>query len=167
VPTNAEVSGSEILIMSFGQLTDHMIATTNDDYGTSARLMIECLQLIPFYLPLVGQTGTEVARRYWTLHSASASDLERARVECWNYLDERSASTNTDEPEYCALRAVICVLYAKPPSDDIGELIEFFNQMLRGALIQKSDEDFLAAVVSVVDGFPRKVEAENETGLIW
>ena len=89
--------------MSFDQLTDHMIATANDDYGTSARLMKdECLQLIPFYLPLVGQTGTEVARQYRIHHSVSASDLERARVECWNYLDERSASTNTDEPEYRA-----------------------------------------------------------------
>jgi hypothetical protein len=142
--------------MNFDQLTDHMIATANDDYATSARLMIECLQLIPFHLPLVGQTGTEVARRYWIHHSVSALDLERARVECWNYLDERSASTNTDEPEYCALRAVICVLYGEPPSDDIGELIEFFNQMLRGALNQESDEDFSAAVVSVVDGFSRK-----------
>ena len=107
MPTNAGVFGSEVLTMNLDKLTDHMITTVSDDYGTSVRLMIECLRVIPFQLPPVGSSGIEIARRYWTDHSVPKPDLERARVECWNYLDERSASTNTEEPEYCGLRAVI------------------------------------------------------------
>src|SRR5579862_8609514 len=102
--------------MSLEQLTDQMLTTAKDDYGTLTRLMIECLELVPFRLPAVGEAATKIARQYWTERSLPASVLEHARVDCWNYLDQRSASTNTVVPEYCAVRAVICVLYPEAPS---------------------------------------------------
>lgn len=141
--------------MNLGDLTDRMSSVSSNNYDTSVRLMIECLQVIPFQLPKVGISGIELARRYWNDGSASTSkfDLEQARVACWNYLDERSASTNTEQPDYCAMRAVISVLYPDPPSDDIGELLFFFNQMLQGALSGQSESECCDNVNSVVDEF--------------
>lgn len=120
-------------MMSIYELTDRMIAVCNNDYAALARIMIECTQSVSPQLPPVGITGIKVARQYWVEKSVPASKLEDARVDCWNYLDERSASTNTEVPEYCALRAVICVLYEEGSSDDLGDVACFFNEMLQGA----------------------------------
>jgi len=116
-------------------------------------LMIECLRAIPTALPTVGVDAIQTARRFWIEHSVPASNLEKARVACWTYLDERSASTNTDVPEYCAVRAVICVLYADPPSKDLGDLIEFFGEMLAGALNSGTHDSVFADLVPAVEDF--------------
>jgi hypothetical protein len=131
---------------------DHIIESGNNDYASSMRIMIQCLQLIRCIVPAVGVASMKVARRFWEFHSVPTSDLERARVNCWQYLDERSASTNTELPEYCAVRAVICVLYAEPPSDDLSELVGFFVEMLAGALDHESESTFVSRVISAVDG---------------
>jgi hypothetical protein len=153
LPADANVLGSAVLTMSLDELTEHMIAVCNNRYTSLVRVMIECAQLAWSQLPPVGVAGIKVARDYWVEQSVPASKLEHARVDCWNYLDERSASTNTVVPEYCAVRAVICVLYAEPPSDDLGDIVCFFNAMLQGALNLGNDEAFTATVGSVVDSF--------------
>ncbi len=142
--------------MNLDELTDAMTATASGDYKTSVRLMVKCLRVIPFPVPDVVITGIELARRYWKHGSASETDLERARVACWNYLDHVASSTNTIEPEFCAIRAVICVLYPNAPSDDIGELIDFFNQMLRGTLAKDDEDSFSEKVMAVVEEFTKK-----------
>jgi len=152
-PWDAQLSRSETLTSYLDELTERMIVAISGDYESSVRLMIECLQLISSPMPDPGSSGIALAKRYWLDQSVTSSDLEEARVDCWKYLDERSASTNTDEPEYCALRAVICVLFPPPCSDDIRESISFFNEMLRGALPQESDDAFAATVNSIIDRF--------------
>lgn len=116
--------------MNLENLTDRMVALAKYDYETSVRLMLRCLAVIPIQLPQVAISAIDLATRYWNDRSIPKDELEEARVRCWNYLDEQSASTNTIDPEACALRAVICVLYEAPPSDEIAELIAFFNQVL-------------------------------------
>lgn len=146
----------KVLTMTVDELTDKMITLTSNDYATATRLMVECLQVIPFELPPVAISGVDVARRYWVDGSVPKQETERRRVECWDYLDELSASTNTDEPEFCAIRAVICVLYADPESDDLGEIVDFFNQMLRGTMIEDDENAFSKKVLAIVDKFSRE-----------
>jgi len=143
--------------MSLDKLIDHMVAIVSGSYANCVRLMIDCLGVIPFRLPDVALQGIDVAKRYWMERSVPASELEHARVACWNYLDERSASTNTENPEYCGIRAVICTLYPEPPSDDIGELVCFFSEMLRATVPHESDEMFFEAVSFVVERFGNNV----------
>ena len=53
--------------------------------------------------------------------------LEKARVSCWHYLDERSASTDFTTPEHCAIRAAICFLYEGPTQGgDAIDLVDWF-----------------------------------------
>lgn len=102
------------------------------------RLLLECLTLIKDDLPAIGLEALSIAEKYWVDKIIVSSELESVRVRCWRFLDERNAATNTQEKQYCALRAVICVLYAEPPSDDIGELIEFFMEMMSSLLSVES-----------------------------
>jgi len=148
--------------MYLDDLTDRMTATVGEDYGKSVRLMIECLQLIPFHMPHVASIGLGVANRYWIKHSLLDSELEKARVDCWNYADERSESTDTETPEDFAVRAVICVLYEAPPEEGIDEAISFFNEMLRGALNEKSNQAFVKSINYIIDVFSRNEQSLPE-----
>jgi hypothetical protein len=119
-------------------------------------MMIECLKLVSFALPQVAASAMDIARRYWIDGSVPLSDLETLRVQCWEYLNERSASTNTIAPEFCAIRAVICVLYASSQPHDVGDRVYFFNEMMRGALKHEDDRTFFEKMISIVDKFSKK-----------
>jgi hypothetical protein len=71
-----------------------------------------------------------VATRYWA-GQATETELEAARVGCWRVLDESNAATNLADKEHCATRAVICVTYATPSSDDIVEVLTWFVKVVR------------------------------------
>lgn len=116
--------------MTLDQLVDVIESDVGDSYEQCICLMLGCITLVEKFLPKIGFEALELARKYWMEKSINSSQLEEARVRCWQYLDKRNASTNTQEKEYCALRSVICVLYVEQPSDDIGELIEFFLEMI-------------------------------------
>jgi len=78
-----------------------------------------------FTLPSVATDALDVARCFQR-SQASAEQLERARIQCWEFLDAKSASTDFSQPEICAIRAVICILYAESPSEDVSELLSWF-----------------------------------------
>ncbi|BEV16224.1 hypothetical protein HBDW_30120 [Herbaspirillum sp. DW155] len=78
-----------------------------------------------FTLPSVAADALEVATRFQR-SQASAEQLERARIRCWESLDAKSASTDFSQPDICAIRAAICFLYAEPPSEDVAELLSWF-----------------------------------------
>ena len=88
-----------------------------------------------------------IAEKYWIDKSLVAAELESTRVRCWRFLDERNAATNVQEKQYCALRAVMCVLYAEPPSDDIGELLEFFMEIMSAVVGAQAIEKKLLALM--------------------
>ena len=144
--------------MNLYDLTDKMLAVSSADYDTSVRLIFACLKLIRFPLPQVALSGIEIARQYWIDGSVPRSAMESARVACWRYLDEQDATWNTEEPEFCAIRAVICVLHPDPPSDDVGDLVEFFNEVLRGALKDLDDDAFFRKVKCIVCEFRDEIE---------
>lgn len=105
-------------------------AKIGDDYVKCMQLMVACIKSIHKSISRVGLDALDVAERYWIKKGLDPNALEKAREACWQYLDDRGASTNLIEPEFCALRAVICVLYAEPSSDDPSELLEFCFDMI-------------------------------------
>ena len=111
-------------------LVDFFESQVAGDFDKCICVMLSCVVLVENHLPDVGYKSISIAKNYWLDGKKEQESLKGARVECWNYLDERNASTNTQEKRYCALRAVICTLYAEMPSDDIGEFIEFFLEMV-------------------------------------
>ena len=121
--------------MNLDSLIDEVIIVTSDDYEKCVLFMIHCLPLIADACPEIGGQGIRSATQYWIDESIDQAELERMRVECWNYLDANSASTNLEKPEFCAIRAVICVLYSEPQSDDNGELLDWFFKMLTSIYI--------------------------------
>lgn len=127
------------------QFVDRIALIGEASYDTCIRLLVECMALVKDDLPVIGLEALYVAEKYWLDKSLLAGELEITRVRCWCFLDERNAATNTQEKQYCALRAVMCVLYAEPPSDDIGELIEFFIEMMSAVVgVQAIEKKLLA-----------------------
>jgi hypothetical protein len=116
--------------MSIDDLIDEIIEVTADKYELCVILMLRCLQLISDEFPVVASQSMNVAIDYWLKATINCEMLDSARIECWNYLDSNSASTNIENSEFCAVRAVICVLYPEPNSDDNGELLDWFFKMI-------------------------------------
>ena len=119
-----------LLDMTLDDLIDEVISNTSDEYEKCVFFMIRCLSLIAGVMPKVGIQGVSTATKYWVGKSIGQGDLDKARIACWDYLDANSASTNVVEKKFCAVRAVICVLYSKAYYDDNGELLDWFFQML-------------------------------------
>ncbi len=90
--------------------------------------MLESCKLIRERLSDAGKSALDVAERYWT-GLGTERDLEAARVACWQELDAKSWSVNTTEPEACASRAVICLLYPRWSEGEALEHIEWFMQL--------------------------------------
>ena len=134
--------------MSLDDLIDEVVSITSDEYEKCILFMIRCLPLVAFVNPEVGIQGITTATRYWIDKSADKAELDRARVACWNYLDTNSASTNIDEKKFCAVRAVICVLYSRAEYEDNGELLEWFFQML--STISNDDNALLADLSEIL-----------------
>lgn len=92
------------------------------------RFMLESCKLVRDRLSDVGKAALAEAQRFWT-GLATEPDLEAARVACWQELDAKSWTLNTIEPEACATRAVICLLYPRWSESDVLEQIEWFLQL--------------------------------------
>ncbi|KID58075.1 hypothetical protein JF50_04885 [Pseudoalteromonas luteoviolacea] len=116
--------------MKVDDLIDEVIYVTADKYKYCIILMLRCLKLISDECPKVASQSMKVANDFWVKAAVNSEMLDSARVECWNFLDANSASTNIEQREFCAVRAVICVLYPEPFSDDNGELLDWFFKML-------------------------------------
>ena len=100
------------------------------DYTNCIKFMLVCIPLVEAYSPKVALDAFSVAKKYWLEKTASLQDLENSRVECWTYLDSNSATISLQEKRFCAVRAVICVLYPEPPGESIIDLISWFIEIL-------------------------------------
>ena len=92
------------------------------------KFMLASAELIAERLPDVGRAALETARRFWN-GQADAQELEDARVRSWKYLEARGVGTSLDEPDVCALRAVICLLYPDTGGVDFFDLVHFFVEV--------------------------------------
>jgi hypothetical protein len=88
--------------------------------------MIASCELLTAHMPPVARDGIAVARQFWS-GACTAEELERARVRCWQFLDDLGvASTSIDEPRVCATRAVICLLSPREVVSDAFEVAHWF-----------------------------------------
>ena len=68
--------------MSASDVYDRMLGATRGDPAAAGELLFRCLREMRLDLPPVGRDAMAVATRFWTDRSATAADLERARVMC-------------------------------------------------------------------------------------
>lgn len=91
------------------------------------RFMCRCLMIVRQFLPELGQKALDLAGMFWLEGKGQAADLLAARVDCWSYLDVKHRSAEIRDQEDAALRAVICVLYAEPESENFSaETVRWF-----------------------------------------
>jgi len=101
-------------------------------FSEQMHALLACLELIREELPAIGRSGLVVAQEYWTGNGRATSDLDDARVGCWQYLDAKNGdSTTIRDREDHAVRALICVLGNKPEqaSDHFDTLVFFFEML--------------------------------------
>jgi hypothetical protein len=146
-----------VLRMNTDSAVECLIVSAKGNYRSLLQLMTKCLDLIPIKLPEDALDAKIIAQSYWLGHEASESDLERARINCWEYLDQNSADNDEVKQSISATRAVICTLYGKPPSDDLSELADFFVQMLFAANA-KDDIGFNEKLLLAVNSFRQRNE---------
>ena len=101
----------------------------NEAFRRVCNFVIAFVELFQGTIPLVAKDALIVVKAFWR-GDASAEQVELARIKCWEYLDSKSASTDFSNPETCAIRAVICILYAEPPSEDMAELVGWFLTLM-------------------------------------
>jgi hypothetical protein len=94
------------------------------------RFMCRCLTLVEDMLPHIGRKAFQVAKSFWLDGLGHPNDLLSARVECWHYLDANNASINIRNQEDRIIRALLCVLYAEPESEDFSiETLHWFANL--------------------------------------
>lgn len=94
------------------------------------RFMCRCLSLVQQFMPETGRNALKLATAFWLEGGGRAEDLLAARVGCWNYLDAKGRSTDIQDQEDAAMRAVICVLYVEPEFEDFSaETARWFAAM--------------------------------------
>jgi hypothetical protein len=101
-------------------------------YAVLVRFMCHCLLLVRHFLPEIGTHALDSARAFWLDGNGQPDALLAARLECWSYLEAKGSSTEVQDQEDAAMRAVICVLYAEPEpeSDDFSaEAVRWFATM--------------------------------------
>jgi hypothetical protein len=92
--------------------------------------MIDYVSKIRNPLPVVAAEGLAIARKFQDAEVGS-DQLQKARINCWNYLDERSASTDFATPEYCVIRAAICFLdQGSVRGGDAIDLVDLFLDLM-------------------------------------
>ena len=120
--------------MNLNEMIHKIVSENNGSHETTMRLFIRLVELLPFELPVAFLQIKKVAHRFWLWNIGSKEDLERARVSCWEFLQENSLTYSLEDPFVCALRAVICLLYEEDPSGCQLEIIDFFTELLSRAL---------------------------------
>jgi hypothetical protein len=95
------------------------------------RFMCDCLVVVQQHLPEVAKSALNLARKFWFNKEGVGDDLLAARIDCWRYLDEKKRSIDIQDQEDFAMRAVICVLYDEPESEDFtAETVRWFSTLL-------------------------------------
>jgi hypothetical protein len=115
-------------------------------YAELMRFMSSCVLLIQPFLPEVGANALSKALNFWNGEDVPASELDSARVACWEFLDAKGGSTSVADKEDAAMRALIWVLYPKP-NEEIGlhEISDYFSDMM------DSIGDYAEGVESMMD----------------
>lgn len=100
-------------------------------FRSSMIAMCKGLKLVASDLPSVARGALNCALNYWVQDCGDNADLAVAREMCWQFLDKKGRSIAIVDREDISLRALLCVLYAEPISEDfISENFHWFVSML-------------------------------------
>lgn len=118
-----------------GKLETYLINVSHrfggDAHAELMRFMCRCMAQVKMNLPAEGRSALDLAKLFWFEGSTRSQALVDARIECWNYLDTKAGGAGVGDQEEAAMRAVICVLYPEPESDDFSaETARWFADML-------------------------------------
>ena len=115
-------------------------------------LMLRCLSNIESNIendfPEIAKEAINTAQNFWVDKTLSALELEKTRINCWQYLDKKKDTIKFGAKEYHSIRAVICLLYDSQSISDLYDGLEYFLEQLSSLL----DSDLAAhdAVVSTI-----------------
>ena len=99
------------------------------DQERARSFMVKAAALMTNQLPPIAGDVLRIAENIRAVRSPS-STLEQARVACWEYLGTRDREY--DDPEVCAVRAVICALCFDDNFDPF-ETLQAFAEFAVGA----------------------------------
>ncbi len=125
-------------------------------FRVAHQLKVECLSILPFDLPEVGQTGIQIAWEHWFEHLHTQQFVSAAARNCRDYLQRRSAFVVPKAPEHFALKAIGIALspfYTDAVRDNYSVGLQSFAKNLRRAFCPDDDEVFLECLSPVVDAF--------------
>jgi hypothetical protein len=93
--------------------------------------MIECATLVESRMPIVAVEAMRIARNYLD-KKVSADTVQRALVTCWKTLGASKSEMLLDDPNVCAIRALICVLREElyTGEEDFVDIMSFFLSLL-------------------------------------
>ena len=117
----------------------------NREFDSIARFVIGVCRSLE--LSEVAHAALDVATRYLS-QAASDTDLERARVACWNSIKGRDM--NLSDREVASTRAVICATYPRRWPDDAFSGLDAFEDFATAAGA-KSDDLTLALRTAFAD----------------
>lgn len=105
-------------------------STPHEAHLILMRFMCRCLSLVQHVVPETGRKAFNLAASFWLEDEGAAQGLLAARIECWSYLDAKCRSTDINDVQDAAMRALICVLYAEPESEDFSaDTVRWFADM--------------------------------------
>lgn len=113
-----------------------------ENYQLFMKYFLDCLSVIQehFSEPVLADCFFK-AKAYWG-NELNVTELDKARVRCWTHLHSAERQGPSKVQSVFAMRALICTLYAKPPSDDTHELLYWFlEHVVRVAAV---DDDLIA-----------------------
>ncbi|WP_434632858.1 hypothetical protein [Chromobacterium sp. CV08] len=127
----------------------------SDDYKKSVDFMGKCLEVVYDDMPSVGQQAFSTYQEYLN-GTVSSEELTNERVKCWNYLDEKDIAYDAKNKENNLLRAIMGVLHASRPSDELSECLEWFIEFLIRAGVD------LELIDNVAEKFIKKNSADGK-----
>ncbi|MFC5862796.1 hypothetical protein ACFPT7_10880 [Acidicapsa dinghuensis] len=106
--------------------------------------MVECASLIESELPRIAFESLQTAKSYLRQEAGTVS-VQQALSECWRELDKKKRTTSFDDPEVCAIRAVICILHDQVHSepDDLVDRMSNFLEILNGVVPREAEQESL------------------------
>lgn len=105
--------------------------------------MLDCAALAQSSMPSRAVQALETARAY-SIRELPLSSVREAIEGCWHDVDQNAINGCTDDPDTCAIRALICLLQeqSQPGSEDFVDLLSFFLNLLN-RVESHAEEQFL------------------------
>lgn len=112
--------------------------------GALVPFMLDCAALIRPSMPSVARESFRVSIDF-EAKRISVQLVQAAIERCWDELRDACSETDLDNPEVCAIRAVICILrrQLEPESEDFLDYASFFLRLVNRVEPHEREEERL------------------------